>query len=330
MGAFEGRRLAELRDELGADLATTSSGPRLPPARRREPLARWRAASPPSARARRRRPRPPPRCATGRPPRLARPLARLGPARETAGPLRRQRPSLFTLAPTAPRVRGERALALDGGRDVSGSHRCLFWVQSLRGSGHLRRALAVAGSRWRRGFDVTLANGGPPSPWPAPKGIDIVQLPSLSASGPTSGRSWRRGTVAGEPVWQASASAAEPGRDDAAGRPPNRDVPLRPPRVPARAAAAARCRGETRLGRSSWPRSATSRQQGGRRQVPLDVGRRERRLLAILVHATSACSRSGSVFRSRPNSPRPPPTGFVLNEAAQRRPARAWSRRRSS
>jgi predicted glycosyltransferase len=63
------------------------------------------------------------------------------------------------------------------------SPRCLFWVQSLLGSGHLRRALAVAEALAAAGFEVILANGGPPSPWPAPAGVDLVQLPTLASRG---------------------------------------------------------------------------------------------------------------------------------------------------
>ena len=61
--------------------------------------------------------------------------------------------------------------------------RCLFWVQSLLGSGHLRRALLVAEACAAQGAAVTLVNGGPPGPWPAAAGVDIVQMPPLVADG---------------------------------------------------------------------------------------------------------------------------------------------------
>ncbi|MFZ1429825.1 MAG: glycosyltransferase, partial [Geminicoccaceae bacterium] len=59
--------------------------------------------------------------------------------------------------------------------------RCLFWVQSLLGSGHLRRALLVAEAMAARGIAVTLVNGGPPGPWPAPAGVSLEQLPPIVA-----------------------------------------------------------------------------------------------------------------------------------------------------
>ncbi len=59
--------------------------------------------------------------------------------------------------------------------------RCLFWVQSLLGSGHLRRALLVAEALAARGIDVTLVNGGQPGPWPARAGVNLEQLPPIVA-----------------------------------------------------------------------------------------------------------------------------------------------------
>ena len=47
---------------------------------------------------------------------------------------------------------------------MSRSWRCLFWVQSLLGSGHLRRALLLAEAFAARGAEVILVNGGPPGP----------------------------------------------------------------------------------------------------------------------------------------------------------------------
>jgi predicted glycosyltransferase len=64
---------------------------------------------------------------------------------------------------------------------VSGGWRCLFWVQSLLGSGHLRRAMLVAEAFAGRGAAVTLVNGGPPGPWPTGPGVRLVQLPPVAA-----------------------------------------------------------------------------------------------------------------------------------------------------
>jgi predicted glycosyltransferase len=65
---------------------------------------------------------------------------------------------------------------------MSGGEPLLLWVQHLLGSGHLRRALAVAEALVAQGFAVTLASGGPPLPWPAPQGVALVQLPPLRAA----------------------------------------------------------------------------------------------------------------------------------------------------
>ena len=64
---------------------------------------------------------------------------------------------------------------------MSGGWRCLFWVQSLLGSGHLRRAMLVAEAFAARGAAVALVNGGPPGPWPAGPGVRLVQLPPVVA-----------------------------------------------------------------------------------------------------------------------------------------------------
>ena len=61
------------------------------------------------------------------------------------------------------------------------SWRCLVWVQSLLGSGHLRRAMLLADTLAARGVEVVLANGGPPGPWPSAEGVSLVQLPVLVA-----------------------------------------------------------------------------------------------------------------------------------------------------
>lgn len=59
------------------------------------------------------------------------------------------------------------------------SWRCLFWVQSLLGSGHLRRALTLSEGMAAEGACVLLVNGGLPGPWPAPRGVELVQLPPI-------------------------------------------------------------------------------------------------------------------------------------------------------
>jgi predicted glycosyltransferase len=59
--------------------------------------------------------------------------------------------------------------------------RVLFWVQHLLGTGHLKRAATVARALAERGLEVTLASGGPPAPWLAPAGVELVQLPSVRA-----------------------------------------------------------------------------------------------------------------------------------------------------
>ncbi|GBD43741.1 UDP-N-acetylglucosamine--N-acetylmuramyl-(pentapeptide) pyrophosphoryl-undecaprenol N-acetylglucosamine transferase [bacterium HR40] len=63
--------------------------------------------------------------------------------------------------------------------------RIVIWVQSLLGIGHLRRMLLFAGTLARRGHRVVVANGGPPSPWPAADGVRIVQLEPLRAADST-------------------------------------------------------------------------------------------------------------------------------------------------
>ena len=64
---------------------------------------------------------------------------------------------------------------------MTGSWRCLFWVQSLLGSGHLRRALLVAEAFAARGAEVILVNGGAPGPWAPGPGVRVVQLPPIIA-----------------------------------------------------------------------------------------------------------------------------------------------------
>src|SRR4051794_41404238 len=60
--------------------------------------------------------------------------------------------------------------------------RCIFWVQSLLGSGHLRRALTLGGALARDGLEVTVANGGPPAAFPIPPGVRLVQLPAVRSA----------------------------------------------------------------------------------------------------------------------------------------------------
>ena len=62
------------------------------------------------------------------------------------------------------------------------AHTALVWVQHLLGSGHLRRALSLAEALAASGLGTTVATGGPPMPWPAPPGVDIVQLPAARAA----------------------------------------------------------------------------------------------------------------------------------------------------
>lgn len=66
---------------------------------------------------------------------------------------------------------------------MSGAWRCLFWVQSLLGSGHLRRAQLLADAFAARGAAVTLVNGGPPGPWPTAAGVRTLQLPWITTRG---------------------------------------------------------------------------------------------------------------------------------------------------
>jgi predicted glycosyltransferase len=59
--------------------------------------------------------------------------------------------------------------------------RVLFWVQHLLGTGHLKRAATVARALVEAGLKVTLVSGGPPAPWLAPRGVELVQLPWVRA-----------------------------------------------------------------------------------------------------------------------------------------------------
>ncbi|WP_222184121.1 glycosyltransferase family protein [Geminicoccus harenae] len=57
----------------------------------------------------------------------------------------------------------------------------LIWTQHLLGTGHLRRALAVAAALARRGVATVLASGGPPTRFACPPGVRFVQLDPVSA-----------------------------------------------------------------------------------------------------------------------------------------------------
>ena len=78
--------------------------------------------------------------------------------------------------------------------------RLLIWVQNILGTGHLRRALRLAGACADAGAEVTVASGGPRIPWPDPAGVSLVQLPAIVAAD-------KRGSVlvdtAGNPVTDA-------------------------------------------------------------------------------------------------------------------------------
>jgi predicted glycosyltransferase len=58
----------------------------------------------------------------------------------------------------------------------------LLWVESVLGSGHLRRALTLARALAETGLRVTLATGTP-SPWPLPPGVERAPLPTVRAEG---------------------------------------------------------------------------------------------------------------------------------------------------
>ena len=60
---------------------------------------------------------------------------------------------------------------------------CLFWVQSLLGTGHLRRGLLIAEALARSDVEVVIANGGLPSPWAIPNGVRLEQLTPITARG---------------------------------------------------------------------------------------------------------------------------------------------------
>ena len=59
--------------------------------------------------------------------------------------------------------------------------RLLIHVQHLLGSGHLVRALALAGAFAESGFRVWLLSGGFPLRRPVPEGVEFIQLPAMRA-----------------------------------------------------------------------------------------------------------------------------------------------------
>lgn len=63
--------------------------------------------------------------------------------------------------------------------------RFLLWVQHLLGTGHLRRALLLAGALAARGARVRVASGGPPARFPLPAGVDLLELPPILAKDAT-------------------------------------------------------------------------------------------------------------------------------------------------
>ena len=84
----------------------------------------------------------------------------------------------------------------------------LIWVQHLLGTGHLRRAQAIAAALARSGVPVLLASGGAPVPWPVPAGVEIVQLPPLrSRDARFSALADLAGRPPGAALWQARRQA---------------------------------------------------------------------------------------------------------------------------
>ena len=57
----------------------------------------------------------------------------------------------------------------------------LVWCQHLLGTGHLRRALALAAALAARSLPVTVVSGGPPTRFIPPAGVDLLQLAPIHA-----------------------------------------------------------------------------------------------------------------------------------------------------
>ena len=57
----------------------------------------------------------------------------------------------------------------------------LLWCQHLLGTGHLRRALALAAALAARSVPVTLVSGGPPARFVPARGVDLIQLAPVHA-----------------------------------------------------------------------------------------------------------------------------------------------------
>jgi predicted glycosyltransferase len=80
--------------------------------------------------------------------------------------------------------------------------RVLFWVQQLLGSGHLKRAATLTGAMADAGLEVTLASGGMPASL-QPRGVEVVQLPSIRASDPSFAQLVdAAGAPVAEAIWQ--------------------------------------------------------------------------------------------------------------------------------
>lgn len=57
----------------------------------------------------------------------------------------------------------------------------LIWVQHMLGTGHFKRAAALAEAMAADGLDVTLVSGGPPVDWISTVGVQVEQLPAMRA-----------------------------------------------------------------------------------------------------------------------------------------------------
>ena len=120
--------------------------------------------------------------------------------------------------------------------------RVLFWVQQLLGSGHLKRAATLARAMADEGLEVILASGGMPMPSLLPDGVEVIQLPAIRTSDPSFAQLVdAAGRPVGDAMWQErQATPAAPARPAPAAGVDHGNVPVRPARLPARAAAAAR------------------------------------------------------------------------------------------
>lgn len=88
--------------------------------------------------------------------------------------------------------------------------RALIWVQSLLGTGHLRRMLVLAQALTRHDFAVAVANGGPPLPWPTPEGVTLTQLePVLAADATFAALVDATGQPVNDALWRARRQTLE-------------------------------------------------------------------------------------------------------------------------